>query len=410
MDEKGYIILYNERGETIEMTKDWQIPPDAYNYIIYEWGNLVKAKNSVAGKVEFKDTDAKTVIQSATDAIDAGKIALKEGIYNISDTIVIGGEKSIILEGSGTDHTVLRWVGGSGTSEDRVAVLQVGDGTYHYNNSYYEVSNLKVLVDGPCDYIDGVFVYHADKVTLRNIHARVINRGTEDCGFNIAMAGTGRGGYFEGLSAYGWTYGFRIAGDIMVFVNPVAAFCYRGFDLLTQIYAVTLLNPQTHLAEYRALHIDVGYAAQASIINPVFEGEPETYDIYISGLSHADTYNFIQIFGLGVGPEERKAKIGVWDASWFKGIFLYGKPFENGGVATFSGDGSTTQFAIPHGVAYPDIGTGTYHPKKLVVVPLSPDAAGDFYVTVDANNIYVHYKTAPPAGTDNIKLYWYIRL
>jgi len=71
---------------------------------------------------------------------------------------------------------------------------------------------------------------------------------------------------------------------------------------------------------------------------------------------------------------------------------------ENGGTATFSGDGSTTQFSIEHGL----VST----PSKVQVTAMSEDASGDFYVTADATYIYVNYKTAPPSGTDNIKLSW----
>jgi len=70
----------------------------------------------------------------------------------------------------------------------------------------------------------------------------------------------------------------------------------------------------------------------------------------------------------------------------------------NSGTATFSGDGSTTQFSIEHGL----VST----PNKVQVTAMSSDAAGDFYVTADATYIYVNYKTAPPSGTDNVKLSW----
>ena len=71
---------------------------------------------------------------------------------------------------------------------------------------------------------------------------------------------------------------------------------------------------------------------------------------------------------------------------------------ENSGTATFSGDGTTTQFKIEHGL----VST----PSKVQVTAMSSDAAGDFYVTADATYIYVTYKTAPPSGTDNVKLSW----
>ena len=72
---------------------------------------------------------------------------------------------------------------------------------------------------------------------------------------------------------------------------------------------------------------------------------------------------------------------------------------ENHGVATFSGNGSSTQFNITHGL----VST----PSKIQVIPGSSDAAGSFYVTADSTYIYVNYITAPPSGTNNIVLYWY---
>jgi len=69
------------------------------------------------------------------------------------------------------------------------------------------------------------------------------------------------------------------------------------------------------------------------------------------------------------------------------------------GTATFSGDGSTTQFSIAHGL----VST----PTKVLVTPMTADAASDFYVTADDTNIYINYKSAPPSGTDNLKFSWY---
>mgnify|MGYP000182653612 FL=1 len=72
---------------------------------------------------------------------------------------------------------------------------------------------------------------------------------------------------------------------------------------------------------------------------------------------------------------------------------------ENSGTATFSGDGTTTQFSIAHGL----VST----PSKVLVTPMTADAASDFYVTADDTNIYINYKSAPPSGTDNLKFSWY---
>ncbi|WP_290725705.1 hypothetical protein [Archaeoglobus sp.] len=72
---------------------------------------------------------------------------------------------------------------------------------------------------------------------------------------------------------------------------------------------------------------------------------------------------------------------------------------ENSGTATFSGDGSKTQFSIAHSL----VST----PSKVLVTPMTADAAGDFYVTADDTYIYINYSSAPASGTDNVKVSWY---
>jgi len=73
--------------------------------------------------------------------------------------------------------------------------------------------------------------------------------------------------------------------------------------------------------------------------------------------------------------------------------------YRSSGTATFSGDGTTTQFSIQHNL----VST----PSKIMVTPASRDATSQFYITTDSERIYVNYLTAPPAGTNNIVLYWY---
>jgi len=72
---------------------------------------------------------------------------------------------------------------------------------------------------------------------------------------------------------------------------------------------------------------------------------------------------------------------------------------KNSGQATFSGDGATTSFNIAHGLAST--------PSVVIVTPASEHARGDFHVEADATNITVTYASAPPAGTNNVVLYWY---
>jgi hypothetical protein len=69
-----------------------------------------------------------------------------------------------------------------------------------------------------------------------------------------------------------------------------------------------------------------------------------------------------------------------------------------GGLATFSGDGATTVFSIPHGLST----TPTVAFAQKAVAGL-PDID---YVEVDPTYIKVHFKSPPPSGTDNVKLFY----
>jgi hypothetical protein len=89
MIEKGYIQVLNEKGETIEMTKNWQIPPDVVDYIVYKDGNIVKTKNTRAGKVEYEDSDLGEVLGYLAEILPegGGSIYIASGTYNIHKSV-----------------------------------------------------------------------------------------------------------------------------------------------------------------------------------------------------------------------------------------------------------------------------------------------------------------------------------
>jgi hypothetical protein len=71
-----------------------------------------------------------------------------------------------------------------------------------------------------------------------------------------------------------------------------------------------------------------------------------------------------------------------------------------GGIATFSGDGSTRDFNISHNFGEaPDI---------ALVFPASPDAVGSMWGEVATDKFTIHYTSPPPSGTDNVKLFYLI--
>jgi hypothetical protein len=77
-----------------------------------------------------------------------------------------------------------------------------------------------------------------------------------------------------------------------------------------------------------------------------------------------------------------------------------GKFSEQKGKATFSGNGSTTSFVIPHGL------WAGYTPRYWNVVKASNITQDIEYVTADGTNLTVVFESAPPAGTNNVVLSW----
>jgi hypothetical protein len=71
------------------------------------------------------------------------------------------------------------------------------------------------------------------------------------------------------------------------------------------------------------------------------------------------------------------------------------------GSFLFSGDSINKEFVIPHGLGIT--------PAYYNIVATSADA-GDFsYINADANFLYIHYKIAPNAGSNNLSWNWLIK-
>lgn len=68
------------------------------------------------------------------------------------------------------------------------------------------------------------------------------------------------------------------------------------------------------------------------------------------------------------------------------------------GTASQSGNGTETTFQIPHSL--------NAAPACYAITPLTEDAAASFWVTADATNLTITYKTAPAAGTVNLRWNW----
>jgi hypothetical protein len=68
-----------------------------------------------------------------------------------------------------------------------------------------------------------------------------------------------------------------------------------------------------------------------------------------------------------------------------------------GGLATFTGDGVTTIFAVTHGLGAT--------PETVSVTKASKNTPDIDYVYADADAIYIVFKTPPASGT-TVSVYW----
>ena len=105
---KEYVNLYDEHGRTLGATNEWQRVPDTADYIIFEDGDVVKAKNGRTGGVEFKDTDAANVIKDVASVLEHGIIWLKSSdTFEITSKITLKAGIFLASRGATLDLTEL---------------------------------------------------------------------------------------------------------------------------------------------------------------------------------------------------------------------------------------------------------------------------------------------------------------
>jgi len=333
-----------------------------------------------------------------------GKILIRRGTYNITQTITIppGSIISIVGESAGAavqwggyNATVINYNSGSSGNH----LLYVPKGNYSYPFTKLWLENLTFFFSGSVNNAYALYL-QASTAVLRGIQVNcsggvsgiMLNgEGLEDTYEldNVQVGGCYYGVYgnqefgdfynFEATSNY---YGLYIAWQGMFKVGGIHS--YHAFDNVIDIY-VTGSGVPIYIAQMMLEH-----------------GSPQTTPVvYTNGRR-------LIIGSLTFTPYNWNVVQYAFDnfsnVTLLSGMAVCHNPLtilltRNSGVATFSGNGSTTQFTIAHGLATT--------PSKVIVIPQSAGAAGSFYVTADSTYIYVNYITAPPSGTNNVVLWWY---
>jgi len=107
--EKGYINLYDKWGNSLGATKEWQRVPDAFDYIIFKDGDVVKAKNGRMGRIEFKNTQLHNVLNSIASLYNNKPVAItfKPDDYTLNSKVTFKVGVQLYGNGSTIDISAL---------------------------------------------------------------------------------------------------------------------------------------------------------------------------------------------------------------------------------------------------------------------------------------------------------------
>jgi hypothetical protein len=397
---------------------------------------IAHAKDGSTGRIIAEGSDHASVIQAAIDSLDAGIVLVRKGTYNVARPILL--KPWVQLVGEGYAATVLRAAAdmdyvvkitadaGGGIEYSGVRNLRV-----HGNRDYYTAGG--ILVKNCWD----VFVDADVFATKGNAAVRVEGNPWASFIFSDHLNIHDFSG--RGLEIFGEVNGVHISRCMIRYGTGSTSGCepmYIG-DLPGTAHSPwqiqidwleTENNNFTHRIDGGNTRMRIGF----------WYGDTD-HQVYIPSTGQIEIdylYYGFKVSQLGLNIDSGAYVTGkAWLLGYAANVtpstalhldggsvldldYLYfwngsidvvtgstlrsrsgNKLTINSGVATFSGDESTTQFAIPHGLIWT--------PTRILVTPGSSDAQGTFHVTADEQNIYVNYASPPPAGTNNVVLYWY---
>jgi len=438
-------LLNAVKPQLLQMPEITQQP---YSYIIWTDGQKYYAKNGSTGQVEFSGTDANTVIQNAINKLQyGGKIFIKSGIYNVTETISIL-YSSIIIEGENAyfDPGYVDKIRGTVLKSDLdIPIIQI----YNPNSVVRDIVIRNIGINGTSSGSIGIHAPPSLQTTLRKamFEKLVVRAGTpikltdfgDVVGINlelIAISNQGRalhligstpnfvsgnstfinirGSAPDGADAVIKVEGLSGSAGIgyIWFINPtvggsgsgVAGIYLKDISQFISSGGVHVLGGTFEGSQYIKLEASSGrYVTRCKFIGissigsqSIITGSGANTNIFAFNNFYADVIDNggvnMYLYNMFHAGAKLNAPNGII-------IGNVGYNTKNFGRVMFNGDGTTTQFRITHNLALT--------PKTAIVMPASRDASGNFYVTFDATYIYVNYITAPPTGTNNVVLYWY---
>ena len=417
---------FKEKSVTYRIDPSKQLflhPAEPLSYIILQEDGLVKAKNGLTGKIDFSGTDAASVIQQALNALTPNR--------TWKEKVVLKGDFSLTVPLNVPAYTILDIQG-------RLQAKGINAIQININGTSYVpfVDILNGIIDG-VDASGGTGIsskgHYCNFVNLdiRNFYVGLSLGWTSaySCGDNLISRVNCHNNRYEGvliqsndnminfLTSYQNETGLRLNGQGGLLASNVHLWgnTDNGLSITSSINDYFLNLESENNANYGILiGSGVGNVTNEKFVNVWVWGNGGATNKGV-GLGAASPYSVNDVVFIGGKIDKALEKwnyvnrvfirnVDLKDCTVISGFasgeirYCKGYVTENSGTVTFSGNGTQTQFTIAHGLA------GT--PTSVSVTPASNDAKGTFYVTVDATNIYVNYATAPPAGTNNVVLYW----
>ena len=406
---------------------------EPYSYTVFREGDMYYAKNGKTGEV-FEDDDASEVIQSALNSIERGIVYVKCDVELYSG-IHIGGWKGLVFEWgrrislkSDLDTPVIYthtsqpdyvanpillknvWIGGGGHTVPEAIRI-------HAWNSVIEDINI-VNISGT-----GLLLQNAKNNTVVNTKLRNIRIVSVDgIALDTAVATDFQVEQLELNGTTGWRINaVRLEGsDIHIYGGDIGIHLQGAkFTKLTNVQLSGMNTAGIYSEAYNSdLQIknlcmwDIkGKLIHLAGISTRWAGGLEIDGLKIVYEDVDPSSKTVPEIHLQY-PHDPVIIKGIWSRGGWAPTFvtvenpqtgyelrLEGERVSNKGIATFSGDGSTTTFNIEHGL----VST----PSKYGVTPLTPDADASRTITVDDTYITITFDTAPPSGTDNVKFGWW---
>ena len=379
------------------------------------YGVRITGENTVVygnGTVDGTDTTPVTFELSDT--------ASKSTVRGI--TITGGSKRSLSVAGTHCTIEDIKASGG-GTTGDQ-ASIQVTGNYNKFSNMYSYQANYKgillagaegneftnIVVDSPA--FQGITLSSSSFNVFENItvvssgeNGIYLAGGSSYNKFKNVTVRNAQGNGFELARAAAQCYGNVVDGLTVENAGNHGLYCSQYNAILKNIVVKKPAQCGIVLSGVHdsfVSHFIVEEAGDSGLQLRDNNGDPPTNmkiaNFYITGSTSYDIESIVDCSDVLIerGHVDDATKVNVLSGITFRDVINY--LTKNSGTATFSGDGTTTQFSIAHGL----VST----PSKVLVTPMSSDAVGDFWIDVDDTYIYVNYKTAPPSGTDNIVLGW----